>query len=446
MKKWYIRYRDHEGKLKTVPGFSDKTATQQLAGKLEREASMIRAGLLEPAVLFQSVSLQSHLEAFEASLMAKDVSHLQVQLVVNRCRRLLETAKITRLSGVNSELISSTLAAMRATKADGQRGLSVQTSNHYLLAIKQLTRWLRLEKRFIDDPLARLEMLNVQVDRRHDRRALSGDEVSKLLSCTLAGDVVLGFEPVDRHMLYVMAMSTGLRASELASLTPESLQLDASPPTVTVQAGYSKRRRLDVLPLPTDILEIAGNWLATKSDDMRLWPGNWASRRAGGKILQVDLKAAGIPYQDAKGLFADFHALRHTYITNLARNGVPLATAQKLARHSTPVLTAQRYTHIDLNDQKLAVDRLPSMQKELQRPLQRADDFSCQNVARDGNAGESESDEKSPAKPEKNKGNARLLKRRRRDSNSRCPFGHTGFRDRRIRPLCHLSGFPSGGS
>ena len=33
-----------------------------------------------------------------------------------------------------------------------------------------------------------------------------------------------------------------------------------------------------------------------------------------------------------------------------------------------------------------------------------------------------------------------FIKRRRRDSNSRCPFGHTGFRDRRIRPLCHLSG------
>ena len=248
MKKWYVRYRDHEGKLKTVPGFTDKTATQQLASKLEKEAAMIRAGLLEPAVLFQSVSLDTHLTAFETSLKAKDVSLRQIQLVLSRCKNLLEAAKITRLSAINAELISSALAALRATKADGQRGMSVQTSNHYLRAIKQFTRWLRLEKRFIDDPLARLEMLNVQVDRRHDRRALSEDEVTRLLKVTLAGESVLGFSPSDRHMLYVMAMSTGLRASELASLTVESLQLEANPPTVTVQAGYSKRRRLDVLP------------------------------------------------------------------------------------------------------------------------------------------------------------------------------------------------------
>ena len=360
MKKWYVRYRNHEGQLTTVPGFTDKSATQQLASKLEREAAMIRAGLLEPAVLYQNVTLESHLNAFEASLKAKNVSAGQVQLVVNRCKKLLSKAKISRLSEINAELVSSTLAAMREPKTNGRRGQSVQTSNHYLRAIKQFTRWLRLEKRFIDDPLLRLEMLNVQVDRRHDRRALSDDEVSRLLVATLAGEPVLGFAPADRHMLYVMALSSGLRASELASLTPESLKLDGNPPTVTVQAGYSKRRRLDVLPLPSDIRETAKTWLKEKPSGEPLWPGDWAEHRYAGKILQVDLATAGIPYQDAQGLFADFHALRHTYITNLARSGVPLVTAQKLARHSTPVLTSLRYTHIDLHDQKQAVDRLPS--------------------------------------------------------------------------------------
>ncbi len=35
----------------------------------------------------------------------------------------------------------------------------------------------------------------------------------------------------------------------------------------------------------------------------------------------------------------------------------------------------------------------------------------------------------------------RFPKRRGWDSNPRCPEGQTGFRDRRIQPLCHLSGF-----
>ncbi len=52
-------------------------------------------------------------------------------------------------------------------------------------------------------------------------------------------------------------------------------------------------------------------------------------------MLKGDLKAAGIPFKDSLGRQADFHALRHTFITNLARSGVHPRTAQTLARHST---------------------------------------------------------------------------------------------------------------
>jgi transposase-like protein len=40
-------------------------------------------------------------------------------------------------------------------------------------------------------------------------------------------------------------------------------------------------------------------------------------------------------------LHADFHALRHSYLTALGRGGVDLRTAQELAGHSTPTLTAR---------------------------------------------------------------------------------------------------------
>jgi integrase len=139
------------------------------------------------------------------------------------------------------------------------------------------------------------------------------------------------------------------------------LLLLENPPTVTVKAGYSKRRRTDVLPLPSEILEAVRSWLASKPAGQPLWPGDWAEHRYAGKILQVDLLAANVDYVDANGLFADFHALRHTFITNLGRHGVPLVAPQKLARHSRPVLTAARYTHIDLADQSREVQKLPRL-------------------------------------------------------------------------------------
>src|SRR5262249_25088343 len=57
-------------------------------------------------------------------------------------------------------------------------------------------------------------------------------------------------------------------------------------------------------------------------------------------------------------LYADFHALRHTFITSLGRAGVELRTAQELAGHSSPIQTA-RYSHRRLHDLAGAVEMLP---------------------------------------------------------------------------------------
>ena len=80
-------------------------------------------------------------------------------------------------------------------------------------------------------------------------------------------------------------------------------------------------------------------------------------------MLRCDLEAAGIAYavEGPDGPeYADFHALRHSYLTLLGRSGVDLRTAQELAGHSTPTLTA-RYSHRRLHDLAGAVDKLPNL-------------------------------------------------------------------------------------
>jgi integrase len=87
-------------------------------------------------------------------------------------------------------------------------------------------------------------------------------------------------------------------------------------------------------------------------------------------MIRADLDLAGIPYSvDGPDgpLFADFHALRHSYITALGRGGVDLRTAQELAGHSTPVLTA-RYSHRRLHDLAGAVEKLPDFLKPAAAP------------------------------------------------------------------------------
>ena len=78
-------------------------------------------------------------------------------------------------------------------------------------------------------------------------------------------------------------------------------------------------------------------------------------------MFKADRDAAGIPARDDAGRVADFHALRHTFITNLATGGVAPKTAQALARHSTITLTLDRYTHQYKGDEAAALDVLPDL-------------------------------------------------------------------------------------
>ena len=62
-----------------------------------------------------------------------------------------------------------------------------------------------------------------------------------------------------------------------------------------------------------------------------------------------------------RDLKAENDALRHTFITRLARSGVVPAVAKSLARHSGLVLTMDHYTHTLIGDERAALDRLPEI-------------------------------------------------------------------------------------
>jgi integrase len=205
-------------------------------------------------------------------------------------------------------------------------------------------------------------MLNTATDRRHDRRPLSDDEFARLIQAAEAGPPIDTITGPDRAMMYVLAAWTGYRRGELASLTRRSVDLESAQPSVAVEAAYSKRRRQDSIPLHPEVARRLRAWLAGREladseplFDLKTFGGCW---RKTAKMMRLDLERAGSPYQDEDGLFADFHANRHTFITNLGRGNVSLVMAQTLARHSDPKLTASTYTHLSVSDQTAAIGML----------------------------------------------------------------------------------------
>ncbi len=255
-------------------------------------------------------------------------------------------------------------ATVEALAAHAARGLSVQTSNYYLAHLKSFCRWLVRERRLAESPVTHLQGGNVKTDRRHDRRELDVDELRRLLVAARdSGRIFRGLSGRDRYHLYATACGTGFRASALASLTPESFDLAADVPTVTLAAQHNKSRKTKVQPLPPDLAELLRGYLDGRPAGEPVWGGPWAGAGLGAEMLRIDLAAAGIPYavDGPDGLlYADFHALRHSYLTLGGRAGIDLRTLQELAGHATPTQTA-RYSHRRLYDLAGAVEKLPPL-------------------------------------------------------------------------------------
>ena len=79
------------------------------------------------------------------------------------------------------------------------------------------------------------------------------------------------------------------------------------------------------------------------------------------KRFKTDLTTAGIEFINAKGYRADFHSLRHTLATNLARAGTAPRVAMEIMRHSDMRLTSKTYTDAGLLPVADAVLKLPSL-------------------------------------------------------------------------------------
>lgn len=244
-------------------------------------------------------------------------------------------------------------AAVVKLREEYGKGMSNAGVNNYLKSMKSFCNWLVRNHRLERDPLSALSRFNERLDVRHKRRALSPEEFAALLTATRANKPWRGISGPDRARLYLLAARSGFREQELASLCPGNFDLKNG--FISLPADISKRRKAEKQPIARDILEAILPMFPGKSRDEPLWPGTWHHR--GAEMLRVDLQAAGIPYQTEEGVF-DFHATRHLFISDLIASGVNPKEAQILARHSTIELTLGRYSHVQTEKLREAVERL----------------------------------------------------------------------------------------
>jgi len=353
--KWYVWLTDADGIKRTIPLFRDKTASEQRAAQLAKEIELAKAGVVNPYSDEHKRPLTEHLKDFRQYLLDKDDSADYARLTHNRVRFILAGCKFVYTPEVQASKVQRYLGERK------EEGLGIKSCNHYLTAAKNFFSWMVADKRTNENPLLHLKGRNAKKDVRHERRALTPEEINKLLTVTLENGKHHNLSGRQRYMLYLLALTIGFRAKELGSLTWHRLDLSESEPSITVTVAYAKNDKEVTLPLRRDVADQFRQWFAEDAFSMkdRIFPK--FNEAKGAQMLRKDLEAAGIPYQDECGRYADFHACRHSFCTHVIRSGATAKEAQTLARHSTSALTLDVYSHVGLYDERRAVERLPKL-------------------------------------------------------------------------------------
>ncbi len=354
--KYYTRLTDADGIKRTIPLFTDKTASEQRAAQLQKEIELAGAGVVDRYKEHRRKPLSEHIEDFRQSLLAKGDTVRHARQTAYRVKRIIDGCGFVTWNDLQPSKVHRYLAELR----DGPESMSAQTFNFYLQSMKRFGRWMVQDQRVGESPFEHLRGVNVRTDRRHDRRTLEPDELRILLEATAAGPKRFGMSGFERYLLYRFAAETGLRANEIRNLKIRDFDLDSL--SVTAKAAYSKRRREDVQPLRPDTAELLKEFFKGKTPNVKAFGGTCRRlTRRTSDMIKADLADAGIPYVDDAGRFADFHSLRHTTGSLLAASGVHPKVAQSIMRHSDINLTMSRYTHTLAGQETKAVAGLPDL-------------------------------------------------------------------------------------
>ena len=154
-------------------------------------------------------------------------------------------------------------------------------------------------------------------------------------------------------MLVDLALSTGLRVSEMAALTIKDVDLKRSCMSVTRLKRKKKVR--ETMALGKDLAQHLKDYIAwTDRKSGALFVGSRGTLTAQGlqRIWKRSVKLAGLPNE------LSIHSARHTIAVHLLRKTSNLRQVQKQLGHASPATTANMYADISFEDMQDGVTGL----------------------------------------------------------------------------------------
>ncbi|MFC5107266.1 tyrosine-type recombinase/integrase [Kibdelosporangium philippinense] len=269
-------------------------------------------------------------------------------LLAFTCHRTGSTPSRLRIEELTAPLIGDFLNHLET-----ERGNSVRTRNARLAAIHSLFRYAALRHPDHADSIQRVLAIP---PKRFDRAIvtyLTEPEIDALLQ---APDRNTWTGRRDRTMLAV-AIQTGLRASELTTLTISDVHLG----TGAHISCHGKGRKQRITPLTSGTVTMLRTWLAERAAQPTdpVFPtsrGRQLSRDALERRVTKHARAATQACPTLTGKKISPHVLRHSTAMRLLNAGVDTTVIALWLGHES-VATTQIYVHADLALKERALAR-----------------------------------------------------------------------------------------
>lgn len=373
---WMLEWRTPLRKVVRMAGFPSRENSERLARRIEALAyasetgeemdarllrwarddvsdrirrRLVELGIIPSSLLVSAKSLEEHLNDWEHAKYQqrrkKSTTRMATSLPVNRVRRMVRECGFRAYGDLlrGETVFLAWREEQRAGDAEsGDDGLSHQTMNHVLASTREFCAWMVKQQRAGSIALAGVAKLDVDEDRRLERRSITAPEFQRLLDASWTRqEADHGLTGPERAALWWFVAETGLRLNEVKHVRPVDIQIESAGRAVVELSGKFTKNgdKLFQVVASAGLVGMLRDLAGMKAPTARLWRVSKLTRLA----LKNDLEAAGIPWQDQRGRQFDFHALRYQFGDRLFESGAPLNVIQKAMRHSTIELTAKRY-------------------------------------------------------------------------------------------------------
>jgi len=251
---------------------------------------------------------------------------------LNRFAGFLKQHRVDTLDGITPDLLSE---YVRILYDIGFAATSIQRT---VSSLRSYFAYVSSEGYLDKDPT---ELLETPRTTRYLPSVLTIDEIEHILGCI---DIAKRGGVRDRAMLETL-YATGMRVSELSSITHEQILFDDG--LVRVFGKGSKER---IVPIGDVALKWVREYEQTErpffskpysdSTEFLNVRGKAISRMGIWKIIRMHVKSAGIKKQVSP------HTFRHSFATHLLEGGADLRTVQEMLGHAN-IVTTEIYTHVD---------------------------------------------------------------------------------------------------